>query len=126
MKQPQTQRSRALSQSRLFESASAGAPPLAWKFQKRDAISIAGNQTCSAKRGRLDEKSMKNTAANRASKTLGKDNDIGGRAEPCSRFLILASAKKKNYFNVARIWSHAGRMANDEIIPNSTLASINQ
>jgi hypothetical protein len=38
--------------------------------------------------------------------------------------IILASAKKKNYFIVARIWSHAGRMANDETTPNSTLASI--
>jgi hypothetical protein len=37
---------------------------------------------------------------------------------------IIASAKKKNYFIVARIWSHAGRMANDETTPNSTLASI--
>jgi hypothetical protein len=35
--------------------------------------------------------------------------------------LILASANKKNYFIVARILSHAGRMANDEIIPNPTL-----
>jgi hypothetical protein len=37
---------------------------------------------------------------------------------------ILASAKKKNYFIVARIVSHAGRMANDETTPNSTLASL--
>jgi hypothetical protein len=37
---------------------------------------------------------------------------------------MLTSAKKKNYFIVARIWRRAARVANDETTPNSTLASI--
>jgi hypothetical protein len=51
-------------------------------------------------------------------------NDIAKLRKLVKLVFILASAKKKNYFIVARIWSHAGHMANDETIPNSTLASI--